>query len=42
MVVNWDRLYGSTFHVDIPNFEGKIVTREDVTSVTGELDVRNR
>lgn len=41
MVMNWDGLQRSRLHVDIPDLEGKVVTREDVTTVMAELDVRD-
>jgi len=29
------------FHVQVPNLEGQIVTRENVSAVATEFDVRN-
>jgi hypothetical protein len=36
-----DRLDWLVLHVDVPNLEGKVVTRQDVSAVLGELDIRN-
>ena len=31
--------YGPAFHVDVPDLQGKVVSREDVPSVMAELDI---
>lgn len=41
VVVNGDRLDRARIHVDVPNLERQVVTREDIAPVVGELDVRD-
>lgn len=37
--VDGDGFYRLTLHVDIPDFDGKIVTGEDVATVMGEANI---
>ena len=39
MVMDRNGLYGSGFHVDIPDFQREIITRENIAAVMTELDV---
>jgi hypothetical protein len=41
MIVNGDRLHWPRFHIDVPNLQREVVTREDVSSITTEFHVRN-
>ena len=41
VLVDVDSLYRFVFHGDIPDFEGKIVARQDIPPVLGEFDVGN-
>ena len=42
MVMDWNGLDRSTFHVDIPDLQREIITRENIATVVTELDVRYR
>lgn len=39
MIVDGDRLHRSILHVDVPDLQREVVTREDVPSIMAELDV---
>lgn len=39
MFVDGDGFYGLTLHVDIPDFDSKVVTGEDVSTVMGEANI---
>jgi len=39
--VDVDRLDGLVLHLDVPDLEREVVSREDEPSVFGELDVRD-
>lgn len=41
VVVDVDCLHGSALHVDIPYFQGEIVTRKNVAPILAELDIRD-
>ena len=40
-IVDVERLNRLVFHVDVPDLEGQVVARENVTSIAAELDVGN-
>lgn len=42
MIVDVDCLHRSALHVDIPHFQGEIVTRKNVAPILAEFDIRNR
>ena len=42
MVMDWNGLDRSGLHVDIPDLQREIITRENIATVATELDVRNR
>jgi hypothetical protein len=42
MVMDWNGLDRSGFHVDIPDLQREIVTRENISTVVTEFDVRYR
>ena len=42
MIMNRDRLHRPRVHVDVPDLERQIISREDVPPVVTELDVRDR
>lgn len=37
MVMDWNCLDRSGFHVDIPYLQGEVITREDIATVVAEL-----
>ena len=39
MVMNWNGLHGSGFHVNIPDLQREVITREDIASVVAELHI---
>jgi hypothetical protein len=42
MVMDWNGLDGPGFHVNIPDLQREIITRENIATVVTELDVRYR
>lgn len=42
MIVDVDGLDGSALHVDVPDLQCEVVTRENVASILAELDIRDR
>ena len=42
MIMDGDRLHWPRVHVDIPDLEGQVVPRQDVSPVVTELDVGYR
>jgi hypothetical protein len=39
MFVDWDRFDGLPFHVDVPEFDGKVVAGKYVAAIVGETDI---
>jgi len=42
MIMNGDRLHRPRVHVDVPDLERQVVSRQDIPSIMAELDVRYR
>ena len=39
MIMNGDRPDGPRFHVDVPDLQRQVISREDVASIMTELDI---
>jgi len=40
--MNIESLDRLVFHVDVPNFQGQIVTRQNISSIRAKFDIRDR